>query len=53
VDTPERGEPCHDEATQKLRELAGDSVRVERGHGGGYLWAHFPLRLHSGWREHR
>ena len=31
VDTPERGEPCYDEATQRLRELAGDSVRVEFG----------------------
>ena len=31
VDTPERGEPCYDEATQRLRELAGDSVRVQFG----------------------
>jgi endonuclease YncB( thermonuclease family) len=31
VDAPERGEPCYDEATQRLRELAGDSVRVELG----------------------
>jgi endonuclease YncB( thermonuclease family) len=31
VDTPERGEPCYDEATDRLRELAGDSVRVEFG----------------------
>jgi endonuclease YncB( thermonuclease family) len=31
VDTPERGEACFDEATDRLRELAGDSVRVEFG----------------------
>jgi micrococcal nuclease len=31
VDTPELGEPCYDEATQRFRELAGDSVRVEFG----------------------
>ena len=31
VDTPERGEHCYDEATDRLRELAGDSVRVEFG----------------------
>ena len=31
VDTPERGEPCFDEATERLRELAGDSVRIEYG----------------------
>jgi endonuclease YncB( thermonuclease family) len=31
VDTPERAEPCHDEATQRLRELTGNSVRVEFG----------------------
>jgi endonuclease YncB( thermonuclease family) len=31
VDTPERGEPCFDEATDRLRQLAGDSVRVEFG----------------------
>jgi endonuclease YncB( thermonuclease family) len=29
VDTPERGEPCYEEATARLKELAGDSVRVE------------------------
>jgi endonuclease YncB( thermonuclease family) len=31
VDTPERGEHYYDEATDRLRELAGDSVRVEFG----------------------
>jgi endonuclease YncB( thermonuclease family) len=31
IDTPERGEPCYDEATQRLRELAGSSVRMESG----------------------
>jgi micrococcal nuclease len=31
VDTPERGEPCYDEATYRFRELASDSVRVEPG----------------------
>ena len=31
VDTPERGEPCFGEATDRLRELAGDLVRVESG----------------------
>ena len=31
ADTPERGEPCFGEATDRLRELAGDSVRVESG----------------------
>lgn len=31
VDTPERGEPCFDEATERFRELAGDSVRIEYG----------------------
>lgn len=31
VDTPERGEPCYDEATERLKELAGDSVRIEYG----------------------
>jgi endonuclease YncB( thermonuclease family) len=31
VDTPERGERCYAEATARLRELAGDSVRVEFG----------------------
>ena len=30
-DTPERGERCFTEATERLRELAGDSVRVEEG----------------------
>jgi endonuclease YncB( thermonuclease family) len=31
VGTPESGEPCYDEATERLGELAGDSVRVEAG----------------------
>jgi endonuclease YncB( thermonuclease family) len=31
VDTPERGEGCYEEATERLRELAGDSVRVQFG----------------------
>ena len=31
VDTPERGEQCYREATERLRELAGEVVRVEPG----------------------
>ena len=31
VDTPERGEPCFEEATERFRDLAGDSVRIEFG----------------------
>ena len=31
VDTPERGEPCFQEATERFKELAGDSVRIEYG----------------------
>ena len=31
VDTPERGERCYLEATERLQELAGDSVRVQVG----------------------
>ena len=31
VNTPERGEPCFTEATERLRQVAGDSVRVEFG----------------------
>ena len=31
VDTPERNEPCFEEATSRLRELAGGEVRVEFG----------------------
>jgi endonuclease YncB( thermonuclease family) len=31
VDTPERGEPCYAAATDRLRKLAGESVRVESG----------------------
>ncbi len=33
VDTPEKGEKCYQEATERLRELAGDQVRVELGQG--------------------
>jgi micrococcal nuclease len=31
VDVPERGEECFQEATDRLQELAGDSVRLELG----------------------
>lgn len=31
VDTPERGQRCATEATEHLRELAGDVVRLENG----------------------
>ncbi|MGH2544336.1 MAG: thermonuclease family protein [Ardenticatenaceae bacterium] len=31
VNTPERGERCFNEAAERLRELAGDEVRVEQG----------------------
>jgi endonuclease YncB( thermonuclease family) len=31
VDTPERGQPCFGEATERLRQLAGGSVGVEFG----------------------
>jgi endonuclease YncB( thermonuclease family) len=31
VDTPERGDKCFNEATNRFTELAGDSVRVESG----------------------
>jgi len=31
VDTPERREKCYREATKRLRELAGKTVRVEAG----------------------
>jgi len=31
VDTPERGEPCFLEATERFKELAGDAVRIEHG----------------------
>jgi micrococcal nuclease len=31
VDTPERGEACFTEATDRLKELSGNSVRVELG----------------------
>jgi micrococcal nuclease len=30
IDTPERGERCEGEATDRLRELAGESVRLRR-----------------------
>ena len=33
VDTPERGEPCFEEATERFRELAGGRVRIEFRHG--------------------
>jgi endonuclease YncB( thermonuclease family) len=31
VDTPERGEGCYHQATERLDELAGDTVKVEPG----------------------
>ena len=31
VDTPERGERCYEEATERTRHLSGDMVRVESG----------------------
>ena len=31
MDTPEGGKPCFTEATERLRQLAGDKVRVQRG----------------------
>ena len=31
VDTPERGEPCYDKATERLRQLLSNKVRVEPG----------------------
>ena len=31
VDAPELGEPCGDEATERLRELSGSRVRLESG----------------------
>ena len=31
VDTPERGEACFSEATDRLRQLAGGTVRLENG----------------------
>jgi endonuclease YncB( thermonuclease family) len=31
MDTPERGEHCFGEATERLAELAGDLVRIEPG----------------------
>ena len=34
MDTPEIGEPCADEATERLKDLAGSTVRVEPGPRG-------------------
>ena len=34
VDTPEYGEPCFVEATARLRQLSGSSVKVEKGPRG-------------------
>lgn len=31
VDTPERGQPCYTQASERLQELSGSSVRVEPG----------------------
>ena len=31
VDTPEVGQPCASEATKRLRDLAGDTIRIEVG----------------------
>ncbi|MDA0263597.1 MAG: thermonuclease family protein [Chloroflexi bacterium] len=31
VDTPEWGEPCYQEASDRLRQLAGDVARIEAG----------------------
>ncbi|MDA1128794.1 MAG: thermonuclease family protein [Chloroflexi bacterium] len=31
VDTPEGGQPCASESTKRLRELAGDTIRLEVG----------------------
>jgi endonuclease YncB( thermonuclease family) len=31
VDTPERGEDCYGDAARRLRELAGEQVRVQSG----------------------
>ena len=31
VDTPERGERCYEEATERTRKLSGDLVRIEPG----------------------
>jgi len=31
VDTPERGQPCSDQAAQRLQQLLDDAVRVEPG----------------------
>ena len=31
VDTPERGEPCYQEAIKRTRQLSGEIVQVESG----------------------
>ena len=31
VDTPERGERCYEDATERTRQLSGDVVRIEYG----------------------
>ncbi len=31
ADTPERGQPCYSKATQRMRQLAGDSIRIQFG----------------------
>ena len=31
VDTPERGDRCYREATERLQEIAGETIRVESG----------------------
>ena len=31
VDTPERGDRCYEEATERTRQLSGDLVRIEPG----------------------
>jgi endonuclease YncB( thermonuclease family) len=35
VDTAEHGEPCYDEATVRLRDLADESIRVQFGPRNG------------------
>jgi len=36
VDTPERGQRCFNKATDRLRELAGTTVRLETGTAGSF-----------------
>ena len=54
VDTPEHGERCAAEATDRLQELAGDSVQLEYG---PRLTDQFGratrLRLYREWGQHR